>query len=171
MALLTIAYVLHVLSAAFWTGSALYVVYAVLPGARSGQLPVAAFVDSMHRLLLITRWTGVVLPITGFYLIWVLYTPLEVLVTTTRGWAVLSMLGLWGIMNTAIELGVLRMRRRVDTVGFGQYMSEGFPADGLNKNLTAAELESDGRPYLLGSAVCAILLLCNAALLAVGIPF
>jgi len=36
MGLPTVAYVLHVLSAAFWTGATLYVVYAVLPGGATG---------------------------------------------------------------------------------------------------------------------------------------
>lgn len=170
MVALTTAYVLHVLSAALWTGGTLYVVYALLPAARGDRLPATAFVDGIHRLLLITRWTGVVLPVTGVYLIWVLYTPLEVLTTTTRGWAVLAMFGLWGVMNTLIELGVLRMRRSVDDVGIGRYMAEGFPAERLRGDRTAAEFAAAGRPYLLASAGCAVLLLIDAALLAGGIP-
>lgn len=171
MVSLTIAYALHVLSAAFWTGATLYVAYAILPDARRDRLPARVFVDSIHRLLLITRWTGVVLPITGAYLIWVLYTPLEALTTTVRGWAVLSMLGLWGMMNGAIELGVLRMRRSIEDIGFGRFMTEGFPAEALRGEPTAAEFAVAVRPYILASAVCAVLLLINAALLAGGIPF
>ena len=170
MGLLTVAYVLHVLSAAFWTGATLYVVYAVLPGGRDGRLPAAAVADGVHRLLLITRWTGIALPVTGAYLIWALYTPLELLTTTARGWAVLTMFGLWGLMNTLIELGVLRMRRAVDDPGMGAYMAEGFPADLLSEGPTGAELVRRGRPYLLAGAGCAVLLLIDAALLAGGIP-
>ena len=171
MVLLTTAYVLHVLSAAFWTGATLYVVYAVLPGARDGRLPANAVADGVHRLLLITRWTGIVLPVTGAYMIWALYTPLELLTTTARGWAVLAMFGLWGLMNTLIELGVLRMRRAVDDVGMGAYMAEGFPLTYLSGEESGRELADRGRPYLLAAAGCAVLLLADAALLAVGIPF
>lgn len=170
MAVLTGAYALHVLSAALWTGATLYVVYAVLPGGADGRLSAEAFVDGIHRLLMITRWTGLVLPATGAYLIWVLYAPLETLTTTARGWAVVAMFGLWGTMNTLIELGVFRARRSVDDVGAVRYMIEGFPADGLRGGLTAADLAAAARPYLLAAAACAVLLLVDAALLAGGIP-
>jgi len=170
--LLTASFVLHVLSAALWTGATLYVVYAVLPRATDGTMRPSTFVDGAHRLLLITRWTGVVLPLTGAYMIWVLYTPLELLTTTTRGWLVLAMLSLWGIMNGLIEMGVLRMRREIDPdLGWGAYMAEGFPFDGVPESISTERLATVGRPYLLASGGCAVLLLVDAALLAGGVPF
>ncbi|MFW6000189.1 MAG: copper resistance protein CopD [Halorubrum sp.] len=172
--LLTTAFVFHVLSGALWTGATLYVVYATLPRAADGTLDRGAFVDAAHRLLMITRWTGVVLPVTGAYMIWRLYVPLEAVATTRRGWAVLAMLSLWGAMNGLIELGVLRMRREVDPeIGWGRYMAEGFPVDALTGTggvPGGARLASVGRPYLLASAGLAVLLLVDAALLAGGIP-
>ncbi|RLM71501.1 copper resistance protein CopD [Halorubrum sp. Atlit-8R] len=172
--LLTTAFVFHVLSGALWTGATLYVVYATLPRATDGTLGRAAFVDAAHRLLMVTRWTGVVLPVTGAYMIWRLYTPLGTLATTGRGWAVLAMLSLWGAMNGLVELGVLRMRREVDPdLGWGRYMAEGFPVDalaGVGGVPGSARLASVARPYLLASAGLAVLLLVDAALLAGGIP-
>ena len=172
--LLTTAFVFHVLSGALWTGATLYVVYATLPRAADGTLGRPAFVDAAHRLLMITRWTGVVLPVTGAYMIWRLYTPLTALATTRRGWAVLAMLSLWGVMNGLVELGVLRMRREVDPdIGWGRYMAEGFPVDavaGTGSVPGSARLASVGRPYLLASAGLAVLLLVDAALLASGVP-
>jgi len=170
--LLTASFVLHVLSAALWTGATLYVVYAVLPRATDGTMRPATFVDGAHRLLLITRWTGVVLPLTGAYMIWVLYTPLELLTTTTRGWLVLAMLSLWGIMNGLIEMGVLRMRREIDPdLGWGTYMAEGFPFEAVPESISTERLATAGRPYLLASGGCGVLLLVDAALLAGGVPF
>lgn len=196
--LLTLSFVLHVLSGALWTGATLYVVYATLPRAVDGTLSRAAFVDAAHRLLMITRWTGVVLPITGAYMIWALYTPLDLLTASARGWAVLAMLALWGIMNGVIELGVLRMRREVDpSIGWGEYMAEGFPIEALGDSVTVTDggassstsgggsdadtrstpagptvdrLAAVGRPYLLASGGLAVLLLVDAALLAGGVP-
>ncbi|QWC19511.1 copper resistance protein CopD [Halorubrum sp. 2020YC2] len=172
--LLTTAFVFHVLSGALWTGATLYVVYATLPRATDGTLGRTAFVDAAHRLLMVTRWTGVVLPVTGAYMVWRLYTPLGLLATTGRGWAVLAMLSLWGVMNGAVELGVLRMRREVDPeIGWGRYMAEGFPTEALDGAGTApgsARLAAVSRPYLLASAGFAVLLLVDAALLAGGIP-
>jgi hypothetical protein len=169
---LTTAFVLHVASGALWTGATLYIVYATLPRAADGTLSRDAFVDAAHRLLMITRWTGVVLPVTGAYLIWVRYTPLDLLTASSRGWAVLAMLSLWGTMNGLVEVGVLRMRRAVDSsLGWGDYMIEGFPIDALDDGGPAAErLAALGRPYLLASGGLAVLLLVDAALLAGGVP-
>ena len=170
--LLTTAFVLHVLSGALWTGATLYVGYATLPRAADGTLGRDAFVDAAHRLLMITRWTGVVLPVTGAYMIWALYAPLGLLTASVRGWAVLAMLSLWGVMNGLVEVGVLRMRREVDPgIGWGEYMAEGFPIDALGDGgPTAERLAAVGRPYLLASGGLAVLLLVDAALLAGGIP-
>lgn len=169
MVVLTTAYILHVLSAALWTGGTLYVTYAVLPAARTGRLGADLFAEQLHRLLLLTRWTGVVLPITGAYLIWARYLPVEVLLETRRGWAVLSMLGLWGVMNGLIEAGVLQARRTVDDPGIGAYMQEGFPAELIPAGMETTDLLVPVRPYLLASTVCAVLLLADAALLASGV--
>lgn len=169
MVVLTTAYVLHVLSAALWTGGVLYVAYAVLPAARAGQLGAEVFAEQLHRLLLVTRWTGLVLPVTGGYLVWVRYWPAEFLLETPQGWAVLAMLGLWGVMNTLIEVGVLQARRAIDDPGFGTYMQEGFPAEAVPAGLETTALLGRVRPYLLASAGCAVLLLADAALLASGI--
>jgi hypothetical protein len=172
--LLTTAFVFHVVSGALWTGATLYVVYATVPRATDGTLGREAFVDAAHRLLVVTRWTGVVLPLTGAYMVWRLYAPLDALVTTSRGWAVLAMLSLWGAMNGLVELGVLRMRREVDPdVGWGRYMAEGFPVDRLAGGASvpgAAQLASVARPYLLASGALAVLLLVDAALLAGRVP-
>ncbi|WP_143415530.1 copper resistance protein CopD, partial [Halorubrum sp. SD612] len=152
--LLATAFVLHVLSGALWTGATLYVVYATLPRATDGTLGRAAFVDAAHRLLMITRWTGVVLPVTGAYMAWRLYAPVEALATTPRGWAVLAMLSLWGVMNGLVELGVLRMRREVDPdLGWGRYVAAGFPVDapaGCGGVPGSARVASVPRPNLAG---------------------
>jgi len=174
--ILTTAFVFHVLSGALWTGATLYVVYAVLPRGSDGTLGAAGFVDALHRLLLITRWTGVVLPVTGAYMLWVLYTPLDLLTATSRGWAVIAMIALWGVMNGLIEIGILDARREVDPeVGWGTYMAEGFPvatlpADGSERAVRVEQLAGAVRPALLASGGCAVLLLVDAALLAGGIP-
>jgi len=124
----------------------------------------------MDRLLRVTRWTGVVLPITGLYQIWVLY-PWDRLVGTVDGWLVLSMFGLWGLLNGVIELSVFVMRKEADPVGYGTFVQEGFPVAVLTEELTLQKLHQLGRPYLLVSVVLAVLLLGNAALLAVpGLP-
>jgi uncharacterized membrane protein len=168
--LLTVSYLLHVLAAGFWTGAVLFVAYILVSDAGRDVVSRDAYVVQMDRLLRVTRWTGVVLPTTGLYQMWVLY-PWDRLVGTVDGWLVLSMLGLWGVLNGVIELGVFVMRREADPVGYGTFLQEGFPTDALTEELTLERLHQLGRPYLLVSVLLAVLLLGNAALLAApGLP-
>jgi hypothetical protein len=163
--LLTLSYVVHVLSAALWTGGVLYAAYAVFPAARAGELSPAAFERAVDGLLQVTRWTGLALPLSGGYQLWVLY-PLDRLLGTASGHLVLAMLALWGLMNGLVEAGVYRMRTAGgEPLGIGEYMTERFAVDGGYDVRERAEV---GRPYLLGAAVLAVLLLVDASLLTVG---
>ena len=164
---LTVSYVVHVVSAAFWTGSVLYAAYTIIPTARSGGLPAAAFERSVDGLLRVTRWTGLALPLTGAYQIWVLY-PTDRLFGTTSGHLVLGMALLWTVMNGVVELGCYRMRTLDGpSVGIGQYMSEGFV---IGEDVAVPRLAAVGRPYVLVASVLAVALLVDAALLAGGVP-
>lgn len=164
--LLTLSYLAHVLAGGLWTGATLYVAATLLTRDGPASITAETFVGHAHRLLLITRWTGVVLPITGLYQLWRLY-PLDALLSTTHGWLVLAMFILWGLMNTAIEAGVYAMRRQVAPTGLVAYMAAGFPPDTIGPETATADLAAIFRPYLLASAVMAVALLGTAALLAV----
>lgn len=164
--LLTVSYVVHVVSAAFWTGGVLYAAYAVFPSARAGDLSPAAFERSVDGLLRVTRWTGLALPLTGAYQIWVQY-PIPRLVGTTNGHLVLGMLVLWGVMNGLLETGIYRMRTAEgESLGVGTYMAEGFVVDG---GVDVARRAAVGWPYVLGSVGLSVGLLVDAALLAGGV--
>lgn len=163
--LLTLSYLAHVVAGGLWTGATLYVAYLVFVGERPEPMPTEAVLDHMSRLLWITRWTGVVLPVTGLYQLWLLY-PVDRLLSTPDGWYVIAMIALWGTMNTAIEAGAYAVRREVDPIGPGAYMLEGLPATTSTGEHTGAELLGTFRPYLLASAVMAVALLGTAALLA-----
>jgi uncharacterized membrane protein len=163
---LTLSYVVHVVSAAFWTGGVLYAAYAVFPPALTGDLSPAAFERHVDGLLRVTRWTGLALPVSGVYQVWLLY-PLPRLLGTTAGYLVLGMAALWTLMNGVVELGVYRMRQlHGDPPGIGAYMARGFSVD---ESADVARLAGAGRPYLLGAAALSVLLLVDAALLAGGL--
>lgn len=161
--LLALSYLVHVVSAGLWTGSVLYVVYAVLPPARAGEFGREAFGVTVDRLLRVTRWTGISLPLTGVYQIWVLY-PTDALLGTTRGHLVLGMALLWTVMNGVVETGVYRMRTLEGELSLGRYLSGGYLADG-GSTASVERLAATGRPYLLAAAAMAVLLLADAALL------
>jgi len=163
---LPLSYIVHVASAALWTGGVIYAVYAVLPAASTGDLSPAAFERSVDGLLQVTRWTGVALPLTGAYQLWLRY-PLPRLFGTTAGHLVLGMAALWTVMNGLIELGVYRMcQAHGDPPGLGAYFTRGFAVGG---DADVPTLAGVGRPYLLGAAALAALLLVDAALLAGGV--
>jgi len=171
VAVLTASVVLHVAAGALWTGATLQFAFATLRPARAGRLGREAFVAGLDDLLTTTRWTGLVLPLTGAYQAWALYD-LAALFGTPRGHLVLAMAALWGAMNGVIELGVLRVRRAVDPVGPVAYLREGFPVDALPAGAAdgpdAAGLAATARPYVLAAAGLAALLLVDAGLLAAG---
>jgi uncharacterized membrane protein len=165
--LLSASYVVHVLSALFWIGAVLFVAYLYLPGRTDGTPVDLGW--TLDRLLRVTRWTGVALPVSGLYQIWVLY-PIARLLGSTRGHLVLGMFLLWGIMNGLVEVGVYRART-VDgsRPSLGAYMAEGVGVDGGLSRDHAAEARSTVRPYLLGGVLLSVLLGVDAALLAGGL--
>jgi hypothetical protein len=165
---LVAAYVVHVVSAAFWTGAVLYVAAAVYPAGRDGRLSAGAFGDALHRLLLVTRWTGLALPATGAYVAWRRYG-VEALLSSPRGHLVLAMAATWGVLNTLLEVGCYRVLAVEHGVGFGTYMREGLTARGGVAAGAVADLAAVARPYLLAGAALATLLLVDAALLAGGV--
>jgi uncharacterized membrane protein len=169
--LLTLSYVVHVAAAAFWTGAILFYAYLVVPAGGRSWLDRAAMNVLLDRLLRVTRWTGIALPVTGFYQWWVLY-PVDpgALLGTTRGWLVLAMLSLWGALNGLLEVGIYRMRTVEDTVDPVAYLAEGFLVDGGVDGVDTERLAAVGRPYVLVSLALTVGLLVDAALLAGGVP-
>lgn len=161
-----VSYVSHVLSGALWTGSVCYVAAFVVPTARRGGLSRAAFERTVDGVLQITRLTGVVLPITGGYQLWRLYG-VETLLSTPRGWLVLVMGIAWGLTNGLVELGVLAVSREIGEVSLATYFLERFEmgSDGPGAAASAETL----RPYALAAAVCSVVLLVDAGLLAAGV--
>lgn len=155
----TVSVVAHVVSAAVWTGGLVYAAVVGLPAAADSR---DSFVRQTDGLLQLTRLTGVVLPATGLYQVWVAY-PLPALVGTPRGHLVVVMALLWGLANGAVELGVLRIRRAVGTVSLVTYFAERFdpPADADPERMARL-----GRPYVRAAAVGGVLLLADAGLLA-----
>ena len=145
----------------------LFVAYRYLSGRVDGSPADLGW--TLDRLLRVTRWTGVALPVSGRYQVWVLY-PIARLLGSTRGHLVLGMFLLWGIMNRLVEVGVYRART-VDgsRPSIGAYMAEGVGVDGGFPRDHAAEARSTVRPYLLGGVLLSVLLGVDAALLAGGL--
>lgn len=144
----TVSQVLHLLFAALWTGSVVFVAWAIVPGARDGEFDAAPLEPVMSKLRTLTRVSAVVFLLTGGHLAGTKYTS-ETLFSTGRGHLVLTMLVLWVVLTGLVE------------VGAGKFLS------GLD-DLKVRQPAREARPFLLGGAAVALLLLVDAGLLAAG---
>ncbi|MFB6111952.1 MAG: transporter [Halobacteriaceae archaeon] len=134
----TISYIVHLLVAAIWTGSVVFVAVGVIPTARMDGVGEAALRGALNRLTTISRGGSVLLLLTGGHLAAAQYT-VDTLTGTTRGYLVVGMIVLWVLLTGLVEVGASKI------IGSGK----------------AAE----GRPYILASGALAVLLLIDAGLL------
>lgn len=148
-ALDTAVQVLHLATAGLWTGAVVFLPFAVLPVARRGDIRPAPLRAIVARLLTVSRASSLVLFVTGGHLAATFYE-VESLTGTTRGHLVLGMLALWLAMTALVEVGGSRMRGGLDD----------------EKVRTPAR---DARPFFLGAAACAVLVLVDAGLLAANV--
>jgi len=125
-----------------------FVAWAVLPGAQSGAFDPAPLEPVISKLRTLTRVSAVVFLLTGGHLAGTQYTS-ESLFSTGSGHLVLTMLVLWLVLTGLVE------------VGSGKFL------DGLDE-LKVREPAREARPFLLGGALVAVLLLVDAGLLAAG---
>jgi uncharacterized membrane protein len=141
----TISYAIHLLFAGVWTGSVVFVTYAVLPVGRAGDIDTDPFADITSRLLILSRASALVLLLTGGHLAGTLYT-VESLTGTTRGYLVIAMVVLWLALAALVEIGTSRI------------------SDGLRERKVRTPAEK-GWPFFLAGSVVSLLLLVNAGLL------
>ena len=161
-AALAASYVLHVLAGLAWVGS---LAGGLIVTARSGDLTPAGLERGLDGLLQLTRVTGLVLPVTGLYQIWLLY-PTARLLSTPRGWLVVAMFALWGVVNGLVELGAYRVRRADGTeMGLARHTIARLT---LGDDADTTHLAATARPYLWAAAAGGLLLLVDAGLLASG---
>ncbi|MFC7738534.1 CopD family protein [Roseomonas sp. GCM10028921] len=89
--LLAIALVVHLLAVAFWAGS----LWPLALASRRGGPEAARLVEGWARA---ATWIVGALVLAGVALAWFLVGQLEVLVTTAYGWALLTKVGLVGML-------------------------------------------------------------------------
>jgi len=140
-------YVVHLLFAALWTGSVLFVAWAVLPLARDGDLNAAPLDAVAGKLKTVSRASAAVLFLTGGHMAAAAagYT-VESLTGSSRGHLVLTMILLWFLLAGLVEVG-------------GSKLTEG------TKQNKVREPARNASRFLQGSAVVAVLLLVDAGLI------
>lgn len=136
----------HLLFAALWTGSVLFVTLAVLPVARDGTIDSEPLSRLTDRFVWIARGSALGTLLTGAHQAATLYT-VDGLLETTRGHLVLGMVLLWLLLAAFSEIAAARL--------------SGGTAD--RKVRTPA---ANARPFLLAASLVAVLLLFDAGALA-----
>ena len=140
-----VAYAVHLLFAGLWTGSVLFVAYAVLPAARDGELSAGLLDRFAGKLTTVSRASAALLFLTGGHLAAQRYT-VDSLTGSLAGYNVLAMLALWFVLAGLVEVGTSKL-------------TDGTGRDKVREPAAAA------RPFLLGASATAVLLLFNAGLL------
>lgn len=138
----------HLLVAALWVGAVVFVTVGVLPVARDGDVDAAPLERVIGRLTTTTRWSALVLLVTGGHLAGTNYTG-ESLVGTTPGRLVVVMVVLWVVMVGLVEAASSRL------------------ADALREKRVRAPARDYLRWYRAASLV-GLLLLVDAGLIASG---
>jgi hypothetical protein len=132
----------HLVFAGLWSGSVLFTAYAVLPVAMNGDARAGALSTLTSKLQTVSRASALFLLLTGGHMAATRYTT-ESLTGTGRGHLVLTMVALWFLLAGLVEVGTARL-------------SSGFDQQKVRSPAHEA------RPFILGAAVVAVLLLVNA---------
>ncbi|WP_276271965.1 transporter [Haloarcula litorea] len=135
-------YGIHLLFAGLWSGSVMFVAYAVLPTAMDGDANAAPLSTVTGKLTTVSRASALLLLLTGGHLAATKYTAGS-LFGTTRGYLVVAMVVLWFLLAGLVEVGASKL-------------SDGFAQQKVR------EPAREARPFLLGAAVVAGLLLLDA---------
>lgn len=135
----------HLLFAALWTGSVVFVTIGVLPTAMSGESEPEPLTSMIERLQTVSRTSALVLLLTGGHLAATQYT-FGTLTGNVRGNLVIAMLVLWFVLGGLVEVGSSKL---ID--GFDEQKLRG-PA-------------REARPFFLAGTAVALLLLVDAGIL------
>ncbi|KOX92179.1 hypothetical protein [Haloarcula rubripromontorii] len=132
----------HLIFAALWAGTVLFMTYAVLPTALNGDSSPGPLSAITGKLRTVSRASATLLFLTGGHLAATRYTA-ESLTGTGRGHLVLTMIVLWFILAGLVEVGASKL-------------SDGFDQQKVR------EPARNARPFLLGASLVSILLLLDA---------
>jgi len=138
-------YAVHMIFAALWTGSVVFVTIGVLPTAMNGASDPGPLSSMIGRLQTVSRASALLLFLTGGHLAGTLYG-VDTLTASLRGNLVLAMLVLWFLLAGLVEVGSSKLL-------------DGFDEQKLR------EPARNARPFMLGATAVAILLLVDAGLL------
>jgi uncharacterized membrane protein len=142
-------YAVHLLVAGVWTGSVVFLTWAVLPTAIDGTANAEPLARVVGKLRWLSRGSAVALLLTGGHLAGTFYT-VESLTGSTAGHLVLGMLALWLVLTGLVEVA-------------GGKLVDGF------EEKKVREPAREARPFLFAATGVAVLLLLDGGVLASGL--
>ncbi|MDZ7850837.1 MAG: transporter [Halodesulfurarchaeum sp.] len=126
---------LHIVFAALWTGSVVFVTWGVLPVARNGSLETSAISTIVSRLVTLSRASAAVLLVSGGMMAG-RYG--DAIMNTTGGYLVLGMAVLWLLLIGFVELAARTLTDALATDAPGDAV--GVASDRFNAAGTVALL-------------------------------
>lgn len=150
--------IVHLVVAAIWTGSVVFVAGVLLPRIREGGFDAAPLEAFPPRIAWLSRASALVLVLTGGYLALVEYRVAgyglgegngPALLTTLEGQLVLAMTALWLVLAGLVEVGSSRL-------------SAGF------EDRLVREPADRALPFFQGASIVAVLALIAAGLITSG---
>lgn len=144
----------HLLFAAVWVGSVVYVTFGVLPLARAGDINAAPVDRMAGTLTTVSRASSVVLLLTGGHLAGQFYTVDGGegfgLFSSTQGHLVLTMVALWLVLTGLVEVGTSKL------------------SDGTKQKKVRSPAR-EATPLLRGASLVGLLLVVDAGLITTGV--
>lgn len=102
------AYALHLLVAGLWTGSVVFVSYAIVPLAATGNIKASPLASVAGKLRTISRLSALLLLVSGALMAAEEFT-VTTLTETVAGHLVLGMIVLWLLLTALVEVATGRL--------------------------------------------------------------
>lgn len=108
--------IVHLTTAGVWAGWTVFMAALVVPAARDGRLGTDAVRWLTRRFTWLSMVAPLVMFLTGMYMVVQGYPP-GVLLSSTRGYFVLTMIGLWIVLSVTTNVSGRRLTGRIDARG------------------------------------------------------
>lgn len=108
--------IVHLMTAGVWAGWTVFMAALVVPAARDGRLGPDAVRWLTRRFTWFSMAAPLVMFLTGMYMVGQRY-PTDVLLSSTRGFLVLTMIGLWIVLSATTNVSGRRLAGSIDEGG------------------------------------------------------
>ena len=108
--------IVHLMTAGVWAGWTVFMAALVVPAARDGRIGSDALAWLTSRFALFSKAAPLLMFLTGMYMVGQGY-PVDVLLSSARGYLVLTMIGLWIILSALTNVSSRRLAGGIEVAG------------------------------------------------------